>query len=188
MIKIFNHYFHKRTFLQIVFDFGLVIATVLASALPQLSEAGAVISVVVFISLMLACGIVVINAGLGFYQRINRWTLGQTRLRAMLSLCLSLALAYGVFRLAPIRLNDEKVFLLALVAGVVVMLLHRTYVMLASPQALIRQRVLVYGSGERAWLVGKSLENSDPNVDLVGYYAGPNEAACEVSGGGASIS
>ena len=184
MIKIFNHYFHKRTLLQIFFDLGLVLATVVVAVLSQVADPASVSSSVVSTAFLLAIGIVFINAGLGFYQRVRSYTLGQARARAVLSLCLSLPLAYGVFRLSPLRMEDESVFVLALVAALLVMLIHRVYVAHATPRALMRQRVLVYGSGTRARQVGRALKTSDPNVDLVGYYAGPNESASEVSAWG----
>ncbi|WP_114971799.1 TIGR03013 family XrtA/PEP-CTERM system glycosyltransferase [Rhodoferax ferrireducens] len=184
MIKIFNHYFHKRTLLQIFFDLGLVVTAMVVSVLSQVSNPASVSSTVVTTSLLLAMGIVVINAGLGFYQRVHSCTLGQTRARAVLALCLSLPLGYGVFRLSPLRLENEGVIVFALVGAVVVMLMHRVYVTHAKPRAMMRQRVLVYGSGARARLVGKTLKNADPNVDLVGYYASPNEDIAEVSAWG----
>ena len=64
------------------------------------------------------------------------------------------------------------------------MLIHRVYVTHATPRSLMRQRVLVVGTGTRAKLVGKSLTKSDPNIDLVGYYASPNEVVTEVSAWG----
>ncbi len=182
MIKVFNHYFHKRTFLQIFFDLGLVLVAVVTAALSQVADPASVSSSVVGTSLLLAIGIVVINGGLGFYQRVRSYTLGQVRTRAVLSLCLSLSLAYGIFHLWPLRLEDANIFMLALVTALVVMLVNRVYVAHATtPRALMRQRVLVYGSGARAKEVGRALKNSDPNVDLVGYYAGPNESVAEVS-------
>jgi FlaA1/EpsC-like NDP-sugar epimerase len=120
--------------------------------------------------------------GLGFYQRVHNRTLGQTRARAILSLCLSLSLAYIIFLLSPLSPQDEKTFLLALILAVALMLIHRIYMAHATPRAMMRQRVLVFGSGERAKLVGRTLKNSDPSVDLVGYYASPNEAVAEISG------
>jgi sugar transferase (PEP-CTERM system associated) len=48
----------------------------------------------------------------------------------------------------------------------------------------MRHRVLVFGTGPRAALVGKTLKNEDPHVDVVGYYASPNEAESEVSAWG----
>ena len=179
MIKIFNHYFHKRTLLKISFDLGLVLATIVIAVFSQVADPAAASPGVVSTSLVLALGIVFINASLGFYQRVQSCTLGQTRARAVLSLCLSLPLAYAVFRLSPLNFLDETVLVLALVSALVVMLLHRVYVVHATPQSLMRQRVLVYGSGPRARLVGRALQHSDPNVNLVGYYAGPNESSDE---------
>jgi sugar transferase (PEP-CTERM system associated) len=181
VIKIFNHYFHKRTLFQIFFDLGLVVVTVVTSFLSQVANPVSALSIVVAISLLLAMGILVINTGLGFYQRVQSLTLGQVRVRAVLSLCLSLPLAYGIFRISPLRQEDEGAFVMALLFAVIVMLTHRIYVAGSTPRALLRQRVLVYGSGASARLVGSMLKQSDPNVDLVGYYASPNEAVSETS-------
>lgn len=184
VIKIFNHYFHKRTLLQIFFDLGFVVVTVMVAILMQVADPSSVSSLVVTTTLLLAVGILVINAGLGFYQRVHHRTVGQTRARAVLSLCLSMSLAYGIFRLSPLPLADASAFVLALVAAVALMLVHRIYVAHAMPRAMMRQRVLIFGSGDRARLVGRTLKNSDPNVDLVGYYASPNETTSDISGWG----
>ncbi|MHB8947784.1 MAG: TIGR03013 family XrtA/PEP-CTERM system glycosyltransferase [Rhodoferax sp.] len=182
MIKIFDHYFHRRTFLQMCFDLGLLVVTVVVAVLSQATHPAAVSPVVLVVSVLSAIGILVINMALGFYQRVHHRTLGQTRARAALSLCLSLSLAYLIFRLSPLSLEDEKIFLLALIVAVALMLIHRIYMAHATPRAMMRQRVLVFGSGERARLVGRTLKNSDPSVDLVGYYASPTEPAGEIGG------
>jgi sugar transferase (PEP-CTERM system associated) len=181
VIKIFNHYFHKRTLLKIGFDLGLVLATTVIAIFSQVADVASASPRVVSTSLVLALGIVFINSALGFYQRVQSCTLGQTRARALLSLCLSLPLAYVVFSWSPLHFVDETALALALLAALVFMLLHRVYVVHATPQTLMRQRVLVYGSGPRARLVGRALQHSDPNVNLIGYYAGPNESSEETS-------
>lgn len=184
MIKIFNHYFHKRTLFHIFFDLGLVFVTVVTSFLSQVPNPISTVSIVVTISLLLAMGILLINTGLGFYQRVHSLTHNQVRVRAVLSLCLSLPLAYGIFRMSPLRQEDEGAFALALLSAMVLMLMHRIYVVNATPKSMMRQRVLVYGSGTSARLVGSMLKQSDPNVDLVGYYASPNEVVTEACGSG----
>lgn len=183
MIKIFNHYFHKRTLLQIIFDFGLLVAAMVAAALSQVADAALVSPRGLTQLFALAMGIVGINAGLGFYQRRHSCTLGQIRVKALVSLVLSVPLAFAIYHWSPLRLENESVMLMTLMVAVGIMLVNRIYVTHASTRTRMRQRVLVYGSGERARLVGNSLTSSDPNVDLVGYYAGPNEdtrgmAAC----------
>ena len=186
MIKIFNHYFHKLTLLQIFFDLGVVVVGVPLTVLTQLagSASAPISSIVVTKALIFAIGILIINSGLGLYDRAHSRTVGQTSARAMLSLCLSLPLSYVILRLSPVRSDDELGFLLVLVTATALMLVNRVHVIHAKSRVMMRPRVLVYGAGRRAELVGKTLKKSDPNVDLVGYYASPNETVKEVSAWG----
>ena len=184
MIKIFDHYFHKRTLLQIFFDLGLVFVAVIVSIMSQVADPASVSSLVVTTALLLASGTLVINASLGFYQRVHNRSLGQTRARAVLALCLSLPLVYAIYSFLPVKLEDERTFVLALLGALVLMLINRVYVTHATPKSMMRQRVLIFGTGTRAKLVGRTLQKSDPNVDLVGYYASPNESVTEVSAWG----
>ncbi len=184
LIKIFNHYFHKRTLLQIFLDLGIVVLALVVALLSQAADPSTISSIDVTTSLLWVTGILLINASLGFYQRVHSRTIGQTVAHAVLSLCLSLPLVYIIFQLSPLKLQSGKLFLATLLTGVAVMLIHRVYVTHATPRSLMRQRVLVVGTGTRAKLVGKSLTKSDPNIDLVGYYASPNEMVTEVSAWG----
>jgi sugar transferase (PEP-CTERM system associated) len=184
MIKIFNHYIHKRTVLQLLLDFGLILGTVLIATgwhMPNLALAA---SVALPSAVVLAIAALTINAALGFYQRVHNRSVAQSRARAMLSLCLILPLAYLILRVLPLGLEDQDFVSLSVVGGVLLMLIHRVYVGHSSAQSMMRQRVLVFGTGTRAKLVGRTLQKSDPHVDLVGYYAGPNEAVAEVSAWG----
>ena len=186
MIKIFNHYFHKLTLLQIFFDLGVVVGGVSLTVLTQLagSASAPIASIVVSKALFFAIGILIINSGLGLYDRAHSRTVGQTSARAMISLCLSLPLSYVILRLSSLRLDDELGFLLVLVTATALMLVNRVHVIHAKSRVMMRPRVLIYGAGRRAELVGKTLKKSDPNVDLVGYYASPNETVKEVSAWG----
>ena len=125
MIKIFNHYFHKLTLLQIFFDLGVVVGGVSLTVLTQLagSASAPIASIVVSKALFFAIGILIINSGLGLYDRAHSRTVGQTSARAMISLCLSLPLSYVILRLSPLRLDDELGFLLVLVTATALMLL-----------------------------------------------------------------
>lgn len=184
MIKIFSHYLHKRTLLQVFFDLGLVVATVVASILWQSSDLSHGISIAVTCSVLLALGMLGINSGLGFYQRVHNRSQGQSRARGVLSLILTLALAYGIFSLLPLNLTDRRLFAYAVATCIVLVLAHRVWAMHSSAQSLVRQRILVFGTGTRAKLVGRSLKKADASVDLVGYFAGPNEVVAEVSAWG----
>ena len=184
MIKIFSHYLHKRTLFQVFFDLGLVVVTVIASILWQSSDLTRGVSVAVTCSVLLALGMLGINSGLGFYQRVHNRSVGQSRARGVLSLILTLALAYGIFSLLPLAVGDRRLFAYTVAACIVLVLAHRVYAMHSTSQSMVRQRILVFGTGTRAKLVGRSLKKSDASVDLVGYFAGPNEAVTEVSAWG----
>ena len=183
MIKLFNCYFHKRTFLHILLDLGLVVTTVVVAILSQVANVASapVSSIVAMAAVLFAAGILIINSGLGLYNRVHSRTVSQTSARAVLALVLSVPLSYLIFRLSPVKLENGTDFMLALMAGLIVMLIHRVYVTHIGPRALARQRVLIYGSGAPAKRVGQTLKSSDPNIDLVGYFASPNETVNEVS-------
>ena len=184
MIKIFSHYLHRQTLLQVFFDLGLVAATVILSIMWQVSDMASGISIAVTCSFLLAVGMLAINSGLGFYQRVHNRSVGQSRARAALSLTMTLALAFVIFKLLPLQLGDRKLFALVVTGCLALVLAHRVYAAHSSKQSMVRQRILVFGTGTRAKLVGRSLKKADPNVDLVGYFAGPNEAVTEVSAWG----
>ncbi|OOG51216.1 exopolysaccharide biosynthesis polyprenyl glycosylphosphotransferase [Polaromonas sp. C04] len=184
MIKIFNCYFHKRTFFHIILDLGLVSFTVVVAILYQVAGVGnqPVVSILWTTAVLFAVAILMINSSLGLYDRVHSRTVSQTSARGALVLFLALPLSYAIFHLSPVKLQNGKVFMLVLLGGLIIMLMHRIYATHIGPRALIRQRVLIYGSGKGARLVGQTLKKSDPNVDLVGYYASPNEVVTEVSG------
>ena len=183
MIKIFSHYFYRLTFLQIFFDLGLVVFATTAAILLQMENAASasVASIVLIPALLFAVGMLIINSGLGLYDRVHSRTVGQTSARAVLSLCISFPLAYVIVHLSPRHLDDERSFVLALVAAGALMLVNRVHVTHAKSRGMRRLRVLVFGAGKRAKLVGVALKKVDPGADLVGYYAGPNEDVKEVS-------
>ena len=184
MIKIFNHYIHRRTLFQIIFDFGFIICTVLLSVGWHTPDLILAASAALPSAALLAAAALAINAALGFYQRVHNRSVSQSRARAVLSLFLILPLAYIILRVLPLGLNDRDFVALSVVGGMVLMLVNRVYVGHSSAQSMLRQRVLVFGTGTRAKLVGRTLQRSDPHIDLVGYYASPNEAVAEVSAWG----
>lgn len=184
MIKISNHYIHKSTLLHILFDFCLVTAAVMASVMVQVPDLTAAASNVVTRAFLLGMGMLVINSSLGFYQRVHNRSVAQSRARAVLSLFLTLLLAYGIFGLPSLSLENKNILAMSVVTVVVAVLILRVYVAHSKTQSLVRQRVLVFGTGKRAESVGRTLKQSDPTVSLVGYYASPNETQAEVSAWG----
>lgn len=190
MIKIFNHYFHKRTVLQIFMDFFLVLGTIALGVVLQAKDLTAeprefwIASVTA--AIFFALGVLVINGSLGFYQRIHNRTRGQSGARALLSLVMLFPLSYVIFHISPFSLDDTKLFLLTMLLGVGLVLQNRVHVIHSMATDDARERVLIFGTGARAKSVGQSLQKSDANVDLVGYYAIPTEVA--VAGSERSLS
>ena len=165
-------------------DLGLVVVTVILSIMWQTRDFASGLSLAVTSSLLLALGMLAINSGLGFYQRVHTRSVGQSRSRGVLSLIMTLALAYAIFSIVPLQWTDRKTFAIVVSACIMLVLAHRVYAAHSSTQSMVRQRILIFGTGTRAKLVGRSLKKSDPSVDLVGYFAGPNEAVTEVSAWG----
>lgn len=180
MIKIFNHYFHKRTLFQIGLDLMLLLLIALITSTAHESQHTVLGSKAAMTFLVLTGAMMVLNASLGFYQRVHNRSLGQTSARAVLAL---LCMAPVILGLATLYF-DTRSFAMTLLSAIALMLLLRVYVMHFTPRNLMRQRVLVFGTGSRARLVGTALLKSDPTVDLVGYYAGPNEQEAMVSAWG----
>ena len=184
MIKIFGHYFNKRTLLQVTTDFTLIMVVMLSSALASVTDSVAFTTPLIANTLVFALGVLSINGALGFYQRAHNRTVGQTNSRAVLALFISAALASAIWAMSKFSGSNERAFLAALVATLLTMLVLRVLVSHFTPREYMRQRVLVFGTGKPAQTVGQSLKKSDPNVDLVGYFASPNETIPEVSAWG----
>jgi sugar transferase (PEP-CTERM system associated) len=185
LIKIFNHYFHRGSLLQMGMDVVLIIvAVVLALAL---ESQGAHTSTTVFSDgvsrgLLIALGVVAFNSALGFYDGHQRTTAPQMRARAVLSSGLSGVVALGVLLAWPFVAQYNTQWLVAAVMVLTGLLLaHRVLRGPTLPESWIRRRVLVFGTGSRAQSVGKFLTQASSGAQLVGYLASPNEKEPEVS-------
>ncbi len=180
MIKIFNHYFHKRTLFQIAMDLVLVFLIVVTTVVLQGGSAAMLGPMIASTFLVLAGSMLTIGASLGFYQRVHNRSLGQTSARAVLALLCMLPVIF----LLSTQVANPRSFGLSLTTAIALILTLRVYVTYITPSSLMRQRVLVFGTGPRAKMVGTALLKSDPTIDLVGYYAGPNEQEAMVSAWG----
>jgi sugar transferase (PEP-CTERM system associated) len=180
MIKIFNHYFHKRTLFQIGLDLVLLLLVVLATVIAYEERTGMIGPITLSIFLVLGSVMLLMSAGLGFYQRVHNRSIGQTGARAVLAWLSLLPFIFAVSN----QVQHSRPFGLALTAAIAVLLAMRIFSAYTTPSYLMRQRVLIFGTGSRAKMVGNELVKSDPTVDLVGYYAGPNEQEAMVSAWG----
>jgi len=180
LIKIFNHYFHKRTLLQILFDLGVLLLAVVLLSCSRDASAGENFSLVIARFLILAVSLFLIGCGLGFYQRVHNQTVVQTGIRALVALMFMLPLIYAV----SLHVEDPRKFGVVLAVVVLFLMVIRVLSIHSKNSPMLSQRVLIFGVGERAKMVGTTLKQADPHVELVGYYAGPNEAEARDSAWG----
>ena len=176
MIKVFSHWIHWKTIVQVLLDITLPIACVLLAVLFWGLGERADLETVATYATIYALVMVVLNSWLGLYARAHNRSAAQTRARAVLSLYLSVPIAYTVFALLSIADDNQKMLLLSALAALFGTLAHRVYTMHSRTGALMVNRVLIFGSGPEARTVGNVLKKSDPDIQIVGFYAGPAES------------
>ncbi len=174
MIRIFSHYIHRRVLLQVLFDFVLVMAAVLAACF-LIAGTKPPWSMSATHGLSLATGIFLINSASGFYQPAHGRSVPESIARAALATLLAVPLAYLLFRLVPAGLGNGGAAALAATLTAVGVILHRVYVAHRGSLAHSRSRILILGTGMAAKLAGDTLRASDPSAEVVGYFRAGNE-------------
>ncbi|MDP1902418.1 MAG: TIGR03013 family PEP-CTERM/XrtA system glycosyltransferase [Rubrivivax sp.] len=176
MIRFFSHFMHRTSVARALVDACVVMASVFAAVMAQSGAMGNVVPVAGTHGVSVAAGILFINAATGFYAAKNTRTFGESLLRATLALALALPLTYAVFSLWPYEFANRGAVQLAAMASVAAVIVHRAYVAAsASSPSRTRSRTLIFGTGEAARVVGETLRSADPDAEIVGYFAGPNE-------------
>ncbi len=175
MIKIFNHYLHRRTLMGVAFDFGLLTLALLAVVLAQVESLRMVMPLAGPQVVSLAAGVFVINTASGLYQKSERRTASEYCARAALALMLSLPLAYLIFSFMPAGSVNREALQLSAMLGISAVIVRRVYVSHWERQSDKGSRILIFGSGAAAQLVGQTLTEADPLTKIVGYLRGPNE-------------
>lgn len=181
MIRIFNHYLHRRTLTQVMLDLGLIVAVVLGIGLGPLGDSGGSLTLPLAASLALAAGVFVINSATGFYEHTHNRTLRQSLARATVGLALGVPLAWLIFGLLPAQVPGRELMQLAAMGVVAGVFVQRVYFAHSRAQSLIRSRLLIYGAGRPAQQVAQTLAQADPQIEIVGFVAGPNETEIVVS-------
>jgi sugar transferase (PEP-CTERM system associated) len=123
----------------------------------------------------LAAGLFVINSASGLYQRSQDWTLAESTLRALLALALALALTYQVFNLLPVGFGNLDAIRTSAMLVISALVLRRVVMGYWATKTRAGARVLIFGAGQTAQMVGATLRTADPLATIVGYFPGPNE-------------
>jgi sugar transferase (PEP-CTERM system associated) len=175
MIRLFNHWFTWRSIAGALFDFSFLIVSLfitlmwINSGLP-VNPKQIVVYVILFGFVMLA-----INALLGLYQRTSIRPMTETRARAVLSIYLSIPIAYALYALLPIAVVNRDLIHLSAMSAVFGMLVTRVSAAHAPAAKMLRRRILVFGTGQQALAVKRALDRSDPSAEVIGFFPGSNE-------------
>lgn len=175
MIRIFSHYVSRQSVLRVSFDLAFIVLAMMTAFGVLVGQLDIMVSKAGTHVLSLAAGMFVINTASGFYQQGNRFTLNQAFARAAVALLLALPLTYAIFSLLPLDIANREAIKLTAMVGVTAVVLRRVYVAHWGAASSARSRIMIFGSGTAAQLVGATLKSADPNANVVGYVPGPNE-------------
>jgi FlaA1/EpsC-like NDP-sugar epimerase len=163
MIRIFNHYLHRQTVAQVLLDSALLVAVVLGMLATQSDQFMLLSPIAATQAVSFAAGVAVIGTASGIYQRAGRLSSSQIFARAALMLFLALPLTYAVFAVMPAELSNRVALQVAAMGGVAAVVLRRVYLMYTGAQSGgSRSRVLVFGAGSAAQIVGETIVRADP--------------------------
>ena len=180
MIRLFNHYVPRQALLEVLLDSLLLCIAVLVLLVIQVGASPGLVPQAGTHMLSLAAGVMVIGTASGMYQRSGQLTLAQSVGRAALMLVLALPLTYLVVQFVPVDLLDRMPLQWAALGGVLAVVVRRVYLTQSGTRLATRSRVLIFGAGAAANEVAKTLEQADRNIEIVGFYASPNETSAAV--------
>ena len=181
MAQNFAHLFRWRQVAEMLFDFSFVIVGIIIALMWVGNGLPVNYKHVILFAMILAATMLVINTGLGLYQRIHNRTVTESRARAVLSLYLSVPIAYGIFGLLPMTAVSREFLQLSAMSAIFGMLVNRVSTSnSASPGGMLTRRILVFGTGPRALAVKTALNKSDPSAEIVGFFPSPNEDGAAV--------
>ena len=183
MIRLFNHYFHARTVRRVFFDFVLSLLALAGVILVQAESLRLAVPMAGVQVFTLAAGLFVINSVSGLYQRSQDWSFGESSLRAALAMALGFLLAYNIFSLLPVGFGNVDAIRTSAMLVIAALILRRVVMGYWATKSRVGSRVLVFGAGPAAQMVGSTLRAADPLATIVGYFPGPNEKQSAVPEG-----
>lgn len=180
MIRVFNHWLRWRSVVQMLFDFSFVIVGIVIAMMWIDNGLPINHKQVLLFAALLAAAMLVINAWLGFYQRLSQRSPMETRARAVLSLYLAVPVAYGIYALLPLTGVSREFMQLSAMSAVFGMLVTRVSTSHPATTSLLTRRIMVFGTGPQALAVKRALNKSDPAAEIVGFFPGPNEEVASI--------
>lgn len=180
MTRTLSFWIHWRTLIEVLADFSFVVIVIVTAVRWVGAGLPVDMKLVVSYALLLSLTMLPINTWLGLYQRVHYRTLYDTRARAVLSLHLAVPIAAIVFAAFEFAEVSRDFLEIAAMIGLFGVLTNRVRMAHARNRPLPRDRVLVYGVGERAWTVKEALDKQDDLVEIVGFFPSPAERTVKV--------
>ena len=175
MIRLFNHWFTWRSVAGVLFDFSFLIVSLIIALMWINSGLPVNFKQILVYAILFGFVMLAINALLGLYQRASIRPITETRARAVLSIYLSIPIAYALYSLLPITAVNRDLIHLSAMSAVFGMLVTRVSAAHAPATKMLRRRILVFGTGQQALAVKRALEHSDPSAEIIGFFPGSNE-------------
>ncbi|MCY7317021.1 MAG: TIGR03013 family PEP-CTERM/XrtA system glycosyltransferase [Rubrivivax sp.] len=175
MIRIFNHYVHQAALRGMVFDLTLMMLCAALAISVQTGGLKEALPLAGTHAFSFAACIFFVNCASGMYEPAATSSFGRAAVRTILVLLVALPLAYLIFGLLPAAVANPVAVQLSMMLGVGALITRRAYIAHSSSAQPARTRILIYGAGPAALVVGQTLRKSDPNAHIVGYVSGPNE-------------
>jgi sugar transferase (PEP-CTERM system associated) len=169
---VLGHGLRLQTAIQAILDFGFVCVGIIVAVLWLHSGLPIKTGSVVIYAVLLALTMLALNAWLGMYQRLHKRSFEDTRARAVLSLHLSVPVAYLLLVLLPEAQLDRHLLEISGMAAVFGMLANRVRAQHNHGRSMVVHRVLIIGVGKEALGVADSLGMDDPSVEIAGFYPG----------------
>jgi sugar transferase (PEP-CTERM system associated) len=169
---VLGHGLRMHTALQAVLDFGFVCVGIIVAVLWLHSGLPIRIGIIIVYAVLLALSMLALNAWLGMYQRLHKRSFEDTRARAVLSLHLSVPVAYILLIMLPSAQLDRHMLEIAGMAAIFGMLSNRVRSLHNRSRSMVVHRVLIIGVGKEALGVAESLGLDDPSVEIAGFYPG----------------
>ena len=180
MIRIFHHYVHRAALRGMMFDLALALLLTIAAIAYQSGGFETAVPLASTHVVSFAACLFVINSASGLYEVAPVGSFSRALARGLFVLIVALPLAYAIFGLLPAELASRGAVQFTVMAGVSALVMRRVYVTHWSAVPSTRTRILIFGAGAAAEVVGKTLKAGDPNAHIVGYVAGPNETSTAV--------
>ena len=180
MIRIFNHYVHRAALRNILFDLALAVLVMLGATALQMGGINHAVPMAGTHVVSFAACLFVINSASGLYEVTPMSSPSRAVARALLVLVIALPLAWAIFGLLPSDGSGRQDIQYTVMGGVSALVLRRVYLSHWASPDTGRTRILIFGAGTAAQVVGETLKNTDPNALIVGYVAGPNESNAAV--------